>query len=94
MHRTPRRVLPATVILLGGLNAALGAAVAIDDSGTHAYIARVPQTVLYNGACPNCVNEQPGQTIQLDSDKAEYACCDRAGFCAVCSDCPWWNPYC
>jgi len=50
--------------------------------------------VLYNGACPDCANERPGRTIQLDSNKAEYACCDRLGHCRACSDCPWWNPYC
>lgn len=89
-------VLPATVILLGGLNVALGAAVSLDES-RHATPAKSPQSLELPGVvweAPCHPIDCPG-TVELDTDEPTYACCDRIGLCSVCrADCPWWNPFC
>ena len=94
MHNRTRKALPAAVFMLAGLNIMLGAAVASENRSTRMAFGGCHHRVIYNGSCPACQFSSPGETIELDSNKAEYACCDRAGFCAVCSDCSTWNPFC
>jgi len=86
-NRTPRR-LAASAILLSGINVTLATAVTIDDRREQPAQGVGPQAVIYNGACPTCLNDPTGTTITLNSRKAEYACCNPQGFCDVCTNCP------
>jgi hypothetical protein len=47
---------------------------------------------VWNAPCPpSCATTPGGAThLQIDTEEAEYTCCNAAGACKVCDDCPWY----
>lgn len=84
--------LTASVLCLCGVNVSLGVAVSMGqehrpDAVVTSEAEQRPGMVIYQGFCPDCANSPIREQITLDSDKAQYACCDRLGFCDVCTAC-------
>jgi len=85
-------VLTASVLCLCGVNLSLGVAVSMGqehrpDVVVTSEVEQRTGMVIYQGLCPNCPNSPVGERVTLDSNRAQYACCNRLGFCDVCTLC-------